>query len=952
MTLLQFPAVRLLLRAIVLAAPLCLVSTVVVAGDQPAGITPADQQFDAHQRYGNQHSVFIENRGQWDTDARFLLARNGLNLWLTDHGIVYDLFTVEQIDGEQQAPAKIRRRGHVVQLSFEDASFSSRVNGLHRQPGCYNYLIGNDPARWTTSVPLYGSARIEHLYNGIDALFYVDRGMPRYDLVVSAGADPSAVRIKLEGADGVSAGSNGDLKIATSMGVLEQRELYAYQEIGGVKRQVSCSFVVSGKEIRFAVGSYDRMRPLVIDPLSYSTFLGGDKTDIGRDIAVDAAGNAYVTGYSDKATGAQIPFPTVVGAYQTINNGDNDVFVTKLNPTGTAILYSTFIGGQNNDQSNAIKIDASGNAYITGFTANVASGTSYPTTTGAFQRVYKGGDEAFVTKLNAGGSALVYSTLLGGKNEDHGNGIAIDADGNAYVTGYTNKSTSAPFFPTTAGAFQTAYVEGDEVFVTKVAPNGASLVYSTYITSSNKTRGHDIAVDAGGNAYITGVGAHVGAGTHYPTTAGAFQTSYNGGDEVIVTKLNSSGSGLIYSTLLGGNNADQGNAIAVDADGNAYITGIASNVAASTPFPTTAGAFQTTYKGSDEVFVTKLNASGNALVYSTLIGGDNQDQGNAIAIDATGAAYITGSTLDATLDYPVTFDAVDAIPNGQQDVFVTRLNPAGSTLLYSTFLGGSQVDIGNGIAVSSSHDVFITGSTEDGTTDYPVTDGVLDVQHNTGSLNDAFVTKLELSDDEHLPVELTGLSLAAIDNSVRLTWQTASETANAGFEVQRASGEQGEFRPVASYLTHLGLVGLGTSSAGKRYTLVDGDLSPGLYRYRLIDISTDGVRTAHSAQPIRIETEPLKVEELKVFRLLPATPNPVRAGDDLQLAFMLPEEMAVTFEIFASDGERVLTPIENRIYGGGTHSERMATTGLMPGVYTCRLTTNGRLRIQRFVVVR
>jgi hypothetical protein len=957
---------QMFLAAIIFAAATAAIPRISFAGTEPAESTTADRHDRAQQALDRQQSLFIENRGQWDPDAKFLLQSGGLNLWITSHGMVYDLFTIERNRQRSDAATASNiagsstteqvRRGHIVRMTFEGRSFTTDVKGEQKQPGYYNYLIGNDPSRWTTNVPLYSVARIEHLYQGIDAVFYVDNGRPRYDLVIAAGADPSVVRMRLEGAGAVNVNADGDLVMATSMGTLEQRGLFAYQEVEGAKQQVPCSFVVSRKgEVCFAVGAYDRTRPLIVDPLAYSTFLGGNKNDVGNDITVDAAGNAYVTGYTDKATGAQIPYPTSAGAYQTTNNGNADVFVTKLNPAGSAIVYSTFIGGQNDDHGNAIAIDASGNAYITGYTLNVSAGTFYPTTAGAFQTVYNGGDEVFVTKLNTTGTALVYSTLLGGNSEDHGNGIAVDASGNAYVTGYTAKTVSAPFFPTTAGAFQTAYIDGDEVFVTKLNTTGSALIYSTYIAGSNRTRGNDIAIDASGNAYITGFSAFVGSpGIPYPTTAGAFQTVYTGSDEVFVTKLNSSGTSLLYSTFIGGSNSDQGNAIAIDASGNAYVTGITANVGGSgTAYPTTAGAYDQTYNGLDEVFVSKVNSTGSSLLYSTLIGSARSDVSNDIAVDASGNAYITGSTpFDAVDPYPTTSGAFDETHNGGSDVFVSKLSPGGNLLLYSTYIGGAGDDAGNGIALDAALNVYITGFSDEASPNYPTTAGAYATAHSTGTstITDGFVTKLGLPLDFTLPVELTGFNLSASNHIVTVGWRTASEVNNMGFEVQRASEYDTLFRPIASYLTHSGLVGLGTNSSGKSYTLVDEVSAPGLYRYRLVDVSTDGIRTAHTYKSIRIEAEPDSPVELSGLRLLSIAPNPV--NDELQVSFTLPKEMTVTMEFYTTDGRRIPVPIEGRTYVAGTHSEHITTSGLVAGVYMLRLEAGGHTRVQRFVVVR
>ena len=390
------------------------------------------------------------------------------------------------------ATSTLNRTGDVVGISFEGASTTPSAHGVDRQPGVRNYFIGNDRSHWASGVRLYSSARVERLYDGIDALFYLDAGRPRYDLVVAAGADPAQVKMKIEGGRGVSLAADGSLSIATKMGVLEQRGLYAYQEIAGERHQVACSFVV-GRDgrVSFAMGSYDRTRALVIDPLVYSTYLGGNDFDQANGIAVDASGNAYAAGSTQASD-----FP-VVGEYQR-DKSLRDAFVTKLAYSGSgnvSLVYSTYIGGDNADFANGIAVDGIGNAYIVGYTLS----EDFPTV-----NQYQGeqtSDDAFVVKFAASGGGPLYSTYLGGSDFDQGYGIAVDGNGNAYVTGFTISAD----FPT-VNQYQTHQTDND-AFVAKLAYSGSgsvSLVYSTYLGGSGLDKATAIAVDGSGNAYVAG----------------------------------------------------------------------------------------------------------------------------------------------------------------------------------------------------------------------------------------------------------------------------------------------------------------------------------------------------------------------------------------------------------------------------------------------------------------
>jgi hypothetical protein len=483
-----------------------------------------------------------------------------------------------------------------------------------------------------------------------------------------------------------------------------------------------------GNAYGFALGSsYDPRHPLVIDPgIEYSTFLGGSGSDRADGVAVDAAGSAYVTGRANSG------FPTTAGAFDTSSNGGGDAYVTKLNAAGSALEYSTYIGGATaGDSGLAIAIDGTGRAYITGSTGS----TDFPTTAGAYDTTYNaasGAANAFVTKLSPDGSSLDYSTYLGGFNTsgffDVGWGIGVDSTGAVYVAGDADSTN----FPTTPGAFDTTQNGSVDAFVTKLNPAGSALVYSTFIGGTSFDSSTALAVDGSGNAYIAGYGTS----TDYPTTAGAFDTSYNQGWDVFVTKLNSSGTALSYSTYLGGATYDEARGITVDGADSAYVTGHTF----SSAYPTTAGAFDTSYDnsvGGSDAFVTKLDASGGSLSYSTFLGGSGDDLGEGITVDGSGRAYVTGYT-EAT-NFP-TANATDATYNGgTSDAFVTKLRPAGGSLDFSTYLGGSSPDQGYGIAAhGATGTVYVAGQTN--SSGFPTTAGAVDTTYNGG--NDAFVTKL------------------------------------------------------------------------------------------------------------------------------------------------------------------------------------------------------------------
>jgi hypothetical protein len=391
--------------------------------------------------------------------------------------------------------------------------------------------------------------------------------------------------------------------------------------------------------------------------LAYATFLGGSGDDHGYAIAVDGVGSAYVTGGTWSSD-----FPTTPGAFDTSYHGAYDTFMVNLNAGGTGLAYATFLGGSAEDYGQALAVDGAGSAYVTGYT----SSSDFPTTPGAFDTSYDGYD-AFVVKLNAGGAGLVYATFLGGSDSDRGYAIAVDGAGNAYVTGYTYSSD----FPTTPGAFDTSHNVGNDAFVVKLNAEGTGLAYATFLGGNADDYGSSIAVDGAGSAYVTGFTYS----SDFPATPGAFDTGYNGWGDAFMVKLNAGGAGLAYATFLGGNTYDEGNAIAVDGAGSAYVTGGTW----SSDFPTTPGAFDTSYNGGEDACVVKLNAGGTGLAYATFLGGSGENNGRAIAVDGAGSAYVTGYTYSS--DFPTTPSAFDTSHNGGGDAFVAKLAVGGRVFL-------------------------------------------------------------------------------------------------------------------------------------------------------------------------------------------------------------------------------------------------------------------------------
>lgn len=683
---------------------------------------------------------FERNQGQVDQRVRYLTRGPGYALYLTDREAVFTLQKgginastgANALQSAVSGDASVRRPWSVVRVELKGANQNPTLTGIDRLPGKVSYFVGRDSRQWRTNVPTYAAVKLANIYPDIDLVYHGNnlRGL-EYDFVLRPGGDAKAIRLAFAGAQRTALNARGDLVIKLNGGELVEHAPVIYQEVNGRRQSIQGGYVLGDEGVGIKLAAYDAHLPVIIDPtLSYSTYLGGTLDDIATGIAADGQGNSYITGYTPS-----INFPTTAGAaFPNYEGGSEDAFVTKLNPDGSQLVYSTYLGGFDSDDEvrGSIAVDSQGNAYIAGTTTSI----HFPVTPNAFQPNYGGGPtDAFVTKLSRDGSELVYSTYLGGRSFELEPRIAVDNQGNAYVTGYTG-STDFPIIP---GAFQASFGGIADVFVSKLDTNGTALVYSTYLGGTDIDFVGAIAVDGQGSAYVTGNTNSA----NFPVTPGAYQTSCKSCQtdrDAFVTKLNASGSQLVYSTFLGGSAFDQGSGIAVDAQGAAYIAGFTQ----SSDFPSTPGAFQTTYGGLGDAYVTKLNPSGSQLAYSTFLGGNTPDEAKAIAVDRAGNAYVTGDT--ESVNFPTTADAFQpSYGGGSANAFVSRLNVAGSSLNYSTFLGNGPVNsqhtstTGNAIAVDCCGNAYVTGITT--STTFPVTANAYQI--NFGGGEDAFAAKFK-----------------------------------------------------------------------------------------------------------------------------------------------------------------------------------------------------------------
>ncbi len=704
---------------------------------------------------------FIENTGQFADGVRFQ-AWAGPGLWLADDALWITVagrgeaspvdLTADQMprtderflpEWELHGMPRPYTQTVNLRLTFPGANPHPRLEPFDRVDTHVSYFLGADPAKWRADVPVWGGVRYRDLYPGVDLV--VGAGLaPAPDAPVPQGGRPqgsplqwrleganlSAVRLRVEGADGVAVDGD-DLRLTTPLGELVL-PLLQTDGTGAAEPRVESlaerptTFDVSQPFARAATASAS----LTVGPASggparprdllYATFLGGQEVDWGDNITVDSIGQAYITGgtYSSDFPAARGP------GYDTTFYGRTDAFVVKFDATGAQLLYATFFGGSNYfgyNSGRGIAVDGAGQAYVTGYTEcadfPASAGPGYDTT---FNGIRDVGD-AFVVKLNSTGTQLIYATFLGGASYDWSEDLTVDGVGQAYITGDTYSAD----FPAVFGpGYDLGLNGGQDGFVVKLDMTGTRLIYATFLGGATWDASSSVAVDTVGQAYVTGL---TWSSDFSAVDGPGYDITFNGRGDAFVIKLNAAGDRLLYATFLGGENSEEGRDIALDSVGQAYVTGYTN-----TPgFPAARGpGFDTTYHGHSDVFVVKLDVTGTQLRYATFLGGSDDDRGLGIAVDGAGEAYVTGDTRSS--DFPASRGpGYDTIYRGgsahggyydyRGDVFLVKLNRTGMRLLYATFVGGDRDDHGCDIAVDDAGQAYITGYTGSG--DFPAARG-------------------------------------------------------------------------------------------------------------------------------------------------------------------------------------------------------------------------------------
>jgi hypothetical protein len=669
---------------------------------------------------------FIENLGQVNEAVEYYALGPRAAVYFTQGAVVLDL-KGEALGGLLPSSAGVclsedvidnqsmhrERHGCALYICFEGANPSPVIEARGEIETKYSYLLGNDPSCWRTDVAVYREVVYHDLWPGVDLMYYHDGNRLAYEMDISPGADPNWIRFRYEGADLVTEMPGGSFVIETQVGSVREMP-------SGLDGKTRVFVLAPGNcEILGDEGSPVSTKDN--SALLWSTFLGGGDGDYGLDLVLDPLGNVLLTGYVWSPD-----FPITPGAYDASHNGDWDVIVAKISHSGSTLLWSTFLGGSSWDWLSALALDSAGNAVVTGrtnssdfpttpgaydpsyngnwdvFVAKISSlgdsllwstflgannaasfpydlvldssenpvvtgytnSSIFPTTPGAYDTSFNGNNDAFAAKISSLGDALIWSTFLGGESDDQGYAVDLDASGNVVLTGRTYSSD----FPTTPGAYDTSHNGKYDVFLAELSPSGSTLAWSTLLGGSGDEQGHALVTDPFGNTILAGVTKS----SDFPTTSGAYDTSFNGGVyDVFVSKISGSGSVLLWSTFLGGSGDDYVRGLSLDSSGNPLVVGDTE----SSDFPTTPDGYDTSYNGGRDALIANLASSADALLWSTFLGGSGNDYGHRLALDSLGNGFATGETFSA--DFPTTPSVYDTSHNGNYDIFVARIDLAG-----------------------------------------------------------------------------------------------------------------------------------------------------------------------------------------------------------------------------------------------------------------------------------
>ncbi len=836
----------------------------------------------------------IENRGQVNGPVLYYGKCPGAMVYFTEKAIVVELHQTvvgEEPEGVPPSPLDmphesnppLTRRGCAVYLYFDGACPPSSVEGAAETGTAHSYFIGPSPSEWLTGVREFSQVVYSGLWPGVDLIYRKEGARLTCEVVERVNGSSAQVGFACAGADSVIEEGNGALRIETELGTF-----WVGRPRAGERRDF---LHVNRHAAPWAAGKEER-RPDNPGALSWSTYLGNPADESVADISLDAAGNPVVTGWVTPPR-----FPGWAGTHEDSASTSRDLFVAKLSSSGNALLWCARLGGSGWDESAALALDPAGNALVTGFTRS----TDFPTTSGAYDGTNEADDvsSAFLSKIAADGRSLLWSTFLHGSGHDHAADLCLDGGGSVIVTG----TTGSVDFPATRGARCEPHAGATDVFVARFSPSGDELLWSRLIGGEDRDAGEAVALDGQGSLLLSGFTSSA----DFPTTPGAYQEQHAGGEsDAFAAKLSLSGSSLFWSTFLGGPaGADRGMGVAVDRSGRVVVSGLTE----SADFPTTPGAHDRSFEGESDIFVAGLSPSGDALLWSTFLGGSGAEWWGDISVDGEGRMLAGGTTRSA--DFPIAGGSYDPDPNGGSDAFLAQLSPLGDQILWSTYLGGSEneeeVEGGRrscAIGLDPSGIPVICGITR--SSDFPTTAGALDETHSGGC--DLFVAKLEAACAPTAVFGLQGLEAFAREDGIEVRWDVTSRHLCLGFYVLRSEGG-GPFTTVTERM-----IPNEAPYYPKRFSWMDDSVEPGAsYSYKVGLVHADGSsevweRVLQAEAPSRAP-----------FHLSVRGPQPVRLARSAEIAFSVPAPgAAVSITLYDIAGRRVATLAAGRA-GAGTH---------------------------------
>lgn len=721
---------------------------------------------------------FEENKNQWPSQVKYQVEVPGGSLFLENNSFTYHL--VENVDFHgfvRKSADSVTVHHHAYRVNFENTNPSVEISGFDKHSFVRNYYRGNDPANWADNVSVFQGVKYQNIYSGIDILVYNSEKHLKYDFIVAPGADYSKIRMTYDGPDEMHI-EYGHLYIKTSVGIILEQKPYAYQEVNGVKTEVSCKYVLEGNKVSFAVkGNYNRSLPLIIDPtLVVSTYTGSTADNWGFTATYDVAGNIYTGGIA-----AGTGYPTTMGAFQNTFGGGGtggigypfDITLSKLNPSGTALLFSTYYGGVDNEQPHSLYVNSNFELFVVGRTYS----SNFPTTGGAYDQSYNGGSDIILGKFNTTGG-IIASTYLGGSADDCVNfnaasysyggtkynyaddgrsEIILDGASNVYVAACTKSAN----FPTTAGAYDASLGGTQDGCVFKMNSSLSSLTFSTYLGGSADDAAYGLKIDNAQNIYVTGGTTSV----NFPTTAGVLNPTYKGGQaDGFVSVLNSSGTALINSTYIGTSAFDQSYLIEQDASNNVYVFGLTRGA-----YPVTAGVY--TNAGSAQ-FIHKMNSTLSTTIFSTVVGTGSLNPNispTAFLVDSCQSIYIAGwgrcqafstPNSNTVTGMPITANAQQSTTDGC-DFYFMVLTPDAKSLWYGTYFGEntmSEPDHVDGGTSRFDQRAFIYQSVCASCLSnnaFPTTPGAYSNNNNSSNCNNAII-KMDVSVHPIAKANLTG----------------------------------------------------------------------------------------------------------------------------------------------------------------------------------------------------